>query len=104
MSDENIENVDTNDEQSDSKSDSKSPASSKKRKVKGSNRVFKWFREMRSELNKVVWPTPKQVVNNTFVALTVMTCAAILIWALDLAAGEIFIAIITYIPRLLGGL
>jgi len=79
----------------------KSPA--KKRKIKGSNRFAKWFREMRSELKKVVWPTPKQIVNNTFVALTVMTCAAIVIWALDLAAGEIFIAIITYVPRLLGG-
>ena len=74
-----------------------------KKKVKGSNRIAKWFREMRSELKKVVWPTPKQIVNNTFVALTVMTCAAILIWALDLAAGEIFVAIITYIPRLIQG-
>ncbi|MDR2569735.1 MAG: preprotein translocase subunit SecE [Oscillospiraceae bacterium] len=84
-------------------SGSKSPAVSKKRKIKGSNRFAKWFREMRSELKKVVWPTPKQVVNNTIVALTVMACAAVVIWALDLAAGEIFVAIITYIPRLLGG-
>ena len=90
-----IEKLDIPDE-----STTKTTVSSKKRKVKGSNRIAKWFREMRSELNKVVWPTPKQIVNNTFVALTVMTCAAILIWALDYAAGEIFIAIITYIPRL----
>ena len=83
--------------------DSKTTTASKKRKVKGSNRIARWFREMRSELKKVVWPTPKQIANNTFVALTVMACAAILIWALDLAAGEIFVAIITYIPRLLGG-
>jgi len=82
---------------------SKAPATTKKRKVKGSNRFAKWFREMRSELKKVVWPTPKQIVNNTFVALTVMACAAVLIWALDLAAGEIFVAIITYIPRLIQG-
>jgi preprotein translocase subunit SecE len=83
--------------------DSKAAPAAKKRKVKGSNRFAKWFREMRSELKKVVWPTPKQIVNNTFVALTVMTCAAILIWALDLVAGEIFVAIITYIPRLIQG-
>ena len=75
----------------------------KKRKVKGSNRLLKWFREMRSELKKVVWPTPKQIVNNTFVALTVMACAAVLIWALDLISGEIFVAIVTYIPRLIQG-
>jgi len=93
-----IEKLDTPDE-----STMKTQTSSKKRKVKGSNRLLKWFREMRSELKKVVWPTPKQIVNNTFVALTVMACAAVVIWALDLAAGEIFVAIITYIPRLIQG-
>ena len=98
MADEKIEKLDTPDQ-----TDTKASASSKKRRVKGSNRLARWFREMRSELKKVVWPTPKQIVNNTFVALTVMTCAAVLSWALDLAAGEIFVAIITYIPRLLGG-
>ena len=99
MSDEINEKLDTPDE----RSDSKSSASTKKRRVKGSNRLFKWFREMRSELKKVVWPTPKQIVNNTFVALTVMSCAAVLIWALDYAAGEIFMAIIRYVPRLILG-
>ena len=35
-------------------------------------RVKKWFREMRSELKKVVWPTPKQVGKNTLVSLVMM--------------------------------
>jgi len=97
MPEDKIEKLDTPD-QTESKPSASS--SSKKRKIKGSNRLLRWFREMRSELKKVVWPTPKQIVNNTFVALTVMACAAILIWALDLVSGEIFIAIVTYIPRL----
>ena len=100
MAEDKIEKLDTPEQ---SGTSSKTSVTGKKRKVKGSNRFAKWFREMRSELKKVVWPTPKQIVNNTFVALTVMTCAAILIWALDLAAGEIFVAIITYIPRLIQG-
>jgi len=83
--------------------DTKTSASAKKRKIKGKNRIAKWFREMRSELNKVVWPTPKQITNNTFVALTVMACAAVLIWCLDFVSGQIFMAIITYIPRLIQG-
>ena len=74
----------------------KAPA--KKRKIKGSNRFVKWFREMRSELKKVVWPTPKQIINNTLVSLSVMVAAAIVIWAIDQASGQIFQAI-----RLLGG-
>jgi len=74
---------------------SKAPA---KRKIKGKNRIARWFREMRSELKKVVWPTPKQIVNNTLVSVSVMVVAAIVIWALDQVGGQIFQAI-----RLLGG-
>jgi len=70
-----------------------------KRKIKGRNRIAKWFREMRSELKKVVWPTPKQIVNNTFVALSVMVVAAIAIWALDQAGWQIFQAIRTLAGR-----
>jgi preprotein translocase subunit SecE len=99
MARDNIEKLDTPDH-----SAMKSSSSGKKKtKVKGRNRIAKWFREMRSELRKVVWPTPKQTVNNTFVALTVMTAAAILIWALDYASGQIFNAIVTYVPRLFRG-
>ena len=98
MADDKIEKLDTPDHSS-----TKSTSSSKKRKVKGSNRIAKWFREMRSELKKVVWPTPKQIVNNTFVALTVMACAAILIWALDYASGQIFETIRSIVPRLIRG-
>jgi len=75
--------------------DSKTPA---KKKVKGRNRFARWFREMRSELKKVVWPTPKQIVNNTFVALSVMSVAAVVIWGIDYAGSQIFQAI-----RLLAG-
>ena len=74
------------------------PKAPAKKKVKGSNRFAKWFREMRSELKKVVWPTPKQIVNNTLVAVSVMVVAAIVIWAVDWASGQIFQAI-----RTLGG-
>ena len=43
-------------------------------------RVSKWFREMRSETKKVIWPTPKQVVNNTGVALGMMIVSALVLW------------------------
>ena len=66
-----------------------------KRRVKGKNRILKWFREMRSEMKKVVWPTPRQVAKNTMVALTVMVIAAIAVWALDQVGMQIFQAIIT---------
>ena len=73
----------------------KSPS---KKKIKGRNRLLRWFREMKSELKKVVWPTPKQIVNNTIVALTVMSISAVVIWGIDYMGSQIFQAI-----RLLAG-
>ena len=46
-------------------------------------RVGKWFREMRSELKKVIWPTPKAFSKNTLVALGMMFASAIVMWAFD---------------------
>jgi len=46
-------------------------------------RLVKWFREMRSELKKVVWPTPKQVVNNTWIVLVMIVAVGLMIMAFD---------------------
>ncbi len=45
--------------------------------------IARWFREMKSELKKVVWPTGKQTVNNVIVAVVVMVASGIVIWAFD---------------------
>ncbi len=39
--------------------------------------LSKWFRDLRSEVKKVVWPTGKQVVNNTVVVIiaVIVVCA-----------------------------
>ena len=58
-------------------------------------RIGKWWREMRSELKKVVWPTRKQIINNTVVALVVMFAAAIVIWGFDQIAKLIIEALVT---------
>ena len=46
-------------------------------------RVGKWFREMKSELKKVVWPTPKALRNNTLISLGMMVISAVGIWCFD---------------------
>ena len=58
-------------------------------------RVAKWFREMKSELKKVVWPTRKHIVNNTVVALVVMVLSAVVIWGFDELAQMIVKAVIS---------
>jgi len=44
---------------------------------------FKYFKEARAEFKKVTWPTPKQIVNNTAVVLTMLVIAGLAIWGLD---------------------
>ena len=46
-------------------------------------KIGKWFREMKSELKKVVWPTPKALRNNTLISLSMMVCSAVAIWLFD---------------------
>ena len=56
----------------------------KKGGIKGFFKSIKeWLRGMKSELKKVVWPSRKQVVNNTLVALVFMVVAAVVIWGFD---------------------
>ena len=46
-------------------------------------KVAAWFRGMKSELKKVVWPTRQQTINNVIVAVVVMVVAGIVLWAFD---------------------
>ncbi len=43
---------------------------------------------MKSELKKVVWPTPKQTANNTAVCLVVMLASALVLWGFDSLADQ----------------
>jgi len=62
----------------------------KKEKKKRKNRLAKWFREMKSELKKVVWPTPKQILNNTVIVLVIVVISSAVIWVIDQAGVHIF--------------
>ena len=57
-------------------------------------RAAKWFREMKSELKKVVWPTGKQLLNNTVVSVVVMVASAIVLWGFDMLASGLVHALI----------
>ena len=60
-------------------------------------RAVKWFREMKSELKKVIWPTPKQFGKNTLVALVMMALAAVVLGGFDWLAGAAVNALITLV-------
>ena len=50
--------------------------------------LTRWFRGMKSELKKVVWPTWSQVVNNTLVVIVVSVIFAVIIGVIDTLAYE----------------
>ena len=58
-------------------------------------RIAKWFREMKSELKKVIWPTPKQLMKNSGVSLAVMIASAVVIWGFDQLAQALVRALLT---------
>ena len=60
--------------------------------------IAKWFRDMKSELKKVVWPTWKQLINNALVALAVIAVCSVVTYAIDSLASEL-----VYLLTLIGG-
>ncbi len=45
--------------------------------------IGRYLRELRSELKKVVWPTPKQVIKNTGIVFACVILIGLFIWILD---------------------
>ena len=58
-------------------------------------RIGKWFREMKSELKKVIWPTGKTLTNNTLIAVGMMVVSAVLVWGFDELAQMLVRALFT---------
>ena len=50
-------------------------------------KVRKYFRELRSELKKVVWSTPQQVLKNTAIVVGCVIVVGVFIWLFDFVAG-----------------
>ena len=57
-------------------------------------RIARWFREMKSELKKVVWPSGKQTVNNTVTVIVCVIVVGACIWIFDGLAGAIVRALL----------
>ena len=49
----------------------------------------KYFKELKSEIKKVTWPSFKKVRNNTFVVLVGMCASAIVIFGIDSALAAL---------------
>ena len=55
-----------------------------KKESKNENKVKKhFFKDFKAELKKVIWPTPKQLVNNTVAVATIVLLTAVIVLSLD---------------------
>ena len=51
---------------------------------KNDNKVKKhFFKDFKAELKRVIWPTPKQLANNTTAVVAIVLITAIIVFALD---------------------
>ena len=48
--------------------------------------IARYFRELRSELKKVVWSTPQQVLKNTLIVIVCVLIVGVIIWLFDFVA------------------
>ncbi len=60
-------------------------------KPKKENRLVKYFRGVKSEFKKIVWPTPKQWMKNTLVVLVAVAISALVIALLDMLFGGVIL-------------
>jgi len=44
-----------------------------------------FFKDFKAELKKVIWPTPKQLVNKTIAVITMVLILAVIVFVLDKA-------------------
>ena len=64
--------------------------------------ICRYFRELRSELKKVVWSTPKQVVKNCLIVCGCCLVVGVFIWLFDFVANVGITALIDGVNSLKG--
>ena len=61
----------------------------KKEKQVKENKNNRYFKDMKAELKKVVWPTPKQLFNNTVGVIAFVLIFAIIVFILDVCLDSL---------------
>lgn len=65
------------------------PKKSKEKKSKKENSVLKFFRDLKGEFKKIVWPSKKQIINNTVIVIVAIIVIGCFIWVLDFGLGAL---------------
>jgi preprotein translocase subunit SecE len=66
---------------------------SEQQKEKFGQRAGKFFKEIRMEMKKVIWPTKQQLINNTLIVFAACFLIGAVTWIADAGLGIIFRAV-----------
>ncbi len=53
------------------------------------NKIVKFFKDIRTELKKVIWPSRKQLINSTISVLLICLLLGAVVWVSDVAFGQL---------------
>lgn len=62
-------------------------------KEKFGQRAGRFFKEIRMEMKKVIWPTKQQLINNTLTVFAACLFIGAIIWIADAGLGVLFRAV-----------
>ena len=80
----NVKAAETKGTKDKQKNETKKAASAKGGKdAKGKGGIKKYFRDLKSEIKKVVWPSKEKVINNTGVVLAVVAMCGLSLFGID---------------------
>ena len=65
------------------------PQKKKEKKAKKANPIAKFFRDLKGEFKKIVWPSKKQIINNTIIVIIAVILIGLVIWAIDLGLAAL---------------
>jgi len=72
------------------------PAKAKKDKKPGiGQRIGKFFRELKSELKKVAWPTKADTIKRTGIVIACVIIVGIIVWIFDGIASAVIDALLS---------
>ena len=66
-------------------------------------RIGGFFKEVKVEtFKRIIWPTPKQVLNNTIIVLVTVLVVGLLVWVVDYLFTTVLQFALNDLPSLLG--
>ena len=61
-----------------------------------------FFKDMKSELKKVVWPSKRQVINNTLLVVALVVAVSLIVLGIDLVLKNVDVKLWNLISNYIG--